>query len=208
MGRPKQMFVELEIEGISPLLMDAMSEETVEDVLIRRKRSPVQTDLTREERCEPKFYRDPENPEAFGIPAENFMAALREAGRKVKVGKSQVSTAKTTTLYSFLSVRENFLRLTQQKWVPDVRRGRMDDGTTVGITRPKFPTWGFKVTLEVDLTEEGITENTIRELIRIAGNQIGLGAFRPQKNGPFGRFRITKWDAKEVVEETRVIAVA
>lgn len=198
MAKDKKMVIVLEVEGVSPLLMDAMSEETIEEVLIQRKRPPINTDLTREERCQPKFYRDPTNPDVFGIPAENFMAALREAGRKVKVGKTNVSTAKTTTLYSFLSARENFLRLTCQVWVPDVRRGTMEDGTTVGITRPKFQKWGFKVTLEIDLSQDGITENTVKELVTKAGNFAGLGSFRPSKNGQFGRFKIVEWKEEKM----------
>lgn len=202
MGQARNLRIRVQVEGVSPLLMDAMSIETVERVLIMKQRDPVQTDITREQRCAPKFYRDPSNPDSFGIPAENFLATLRDAGRKVKVGKSKISTAETTNLFSFLTVQESFLPLTHQEWIPDVRRGVMKDGTTVGITRPRFSQWGFKATLEVDLEGmEGLTEQAVKSLVRIAGNSIGLCAFRPTCNGPFGRFRIADWQVEEVQEE-------
>jgi len=208
MTRARFLKIVVEVEGVSPLLMDAMSAEDVERILIEKKRDPVQTDLTREQRCAKKFYRNPDTS-VFGIPAENFLAALRAAGRKVKVGKEKVSTADTTNLFSFLTVEEPFLDLVCQEWMPDVRRGVMKDGTTVGITRPRFSRWGFKATLDVDLDGmEGITEDTVKKLVRIAGNAIGLGAFRPTCNGPFGRFRVATWELKEAVEEEEQLAEA
>jgi hypothetical protein len=203
MSRIKTLVIDLEVEGISPMLQDAMSEEEVERVLVLRQRRQPNIELTRKERCEPKVYVNPDpkasEEEKYGVPAENFLAALRGAGRKVKVGKTQVSTAKATNLFSFLSLREVFLPFLPefQTWVPDVRRGVMrntSSATTVGITRPKFPKWSFKCTLEVDLDGmEGVGEDTVKALVQRAGTSQGLCAFRPSCNGPFGRFKIKSW---------------
>jgi len=215
MSRVKTLVIDLEVESLSPMLQDAMSPDEVERILIQKQRDQPNLDLTRKERCKPSLYINPNRKagkkQKFGVPAENFLAALRGAGRKVKVGKIQVSTAKTTNLFSFLSVREVFLPFLPelQKWVPDVRRGVMHNtgsATTVGITRPKFPQWGFKCTLEVDLDGmEGINEDTVRVLVQRAGSSQGLCSFRPSCNGPFGRFKIKSWAVTQYDAKGKVV---
>ena len=190
-GKPKgEVKIQVECQGKSPLLMQAMSVETIVNVLIRRQRQPAKTDLSLEEMAETCLYRENGN---IGIPATNLFSCLIEAGRHVAFsGKTKISTKDSTLLPSFLSIEEMFLPLTGAgKWKPDVRRGQMKDGTAVGIVRPMFKEWGFKVTLMVDLSET--TEATVKRLLEIAGRRVGLCSFRPQKRGPFGQFKISKW---------------
>jgi hypothetical protein len=60
--------------------------------------------------------------------------------------------------------------------------------------RPIFHEWGltFSVTLDTD----EMSRNLFREIVDAAGNKIGLGDFRPETKGPFGRFKVKNW--KEV----------
>ena len=57
--------------------------------------------------------------------------------------------------------------------------------------RPRFDEWRVSFTLEVD--ETLFSEALVRELLDIAGKRIGLGDFRPERKGPFGRFRTDAW---------------
>lgn len=179
------------LEGISPLLMNPMSDGVLES--IRTKTSPPKrTDWSREEEAETKLYRD--NDGAIGLPSLNLFASLTEAGRRVKTGSppKQISTADSTILPSFLSIEEFFLPFKgDPSWVADMRRGTNEKGQAVPIVRPRFNNWEFDVTFEIDETE--VNEDTVRKLVDISGKKIGLCDFRPNKRGPFGRFRVAAW---------------
>lgn len=209
-GKMKRIMVEC--KGITPLLMASMDEETIVNVLILGHRPMKDTETSMRKRAAKSLYLDPKDNWP-GIPAQNLFACLREAGRHVIfIGRTKISTAESTLLPSFLSLEEDFLRLTGltaprpddrwgrkqdpcEDWVYDVRRGQMDNGTTVGIVRPKFDNWGFKTTITVDLKE--IDENKVKELFRMAGRRVGLCSFRPEKNGMFGQFQVTSWTEME-----------
>ncbi|MEZ6097264.1 MAG: hypothetical protein R3C03_24075 [Pirellulaceae bacterium] len=53
--------------------------------------------------------------------------------------------------------------------------------------RPKFNDWGCLLALEVD-TEMLPDVSIVQELLNIAGKIIGVGDWRPEKLGTFGRF--------------------
>ncbi|MEO5927589.1 MAG: hypothetical protein ABIO72_02705 [Patescibacteria group bacterium] len=191
----------------SALLMDAMSDEDIENVLIRGQRKPADRDSPLEEMAKRKMYRG-ENNEII-LPSSMLFACLRNAGRKVKVGKSNISTAKTTELPSILTIEEEYFilydpestkPLTEEDMKTDLRRCMMDNAgkkVAVGNIRPRFNSWGFKATISVDYSAmDGLTESHIRKLFEIAGNRIGVGSWRPSCNGPMGRFRVEGCEVK------------
>lgn len=178
------------IRGISPLLMNPMTEEVLEG--IRTKTSPPKrTDWTREQEAATKLYTDGSG--AVGIPSLNLFASLVEAGRRVKVSGKQISTASSTILPSFLSIDEFFMPFKgEPSWVADMRRGSGDKGQAVPIVRPRFDSWEFDVTFDIDETEA--SQETVLKLVEVSGKLIGLCDFRPARKGPFGRFAVAAWN--------------
>jgi hypothetical protein len=168
--------------------MNPLTDEVLEG--IRTKTSPPRrTDWSREEEAETKLYREDGR---IGLPSLNLFASLAEAGRLLKAGKRQISTANSTILPSFLTIEGFFLPFKgDPTWVADMRRGTNEKSQAVPIVRPRFDSWEFDVTIEIDETE--VNEDTVRQLVEIAGKKIGLCDFRPNKKGPFGRFKVAAW---------------
>ncbi len=57
--------------------------------------------------------------------------------------------------------------------------------------RPRFDQWGLKFDLVVN--DDLLSLDMAHQLLQEAGQQIGIGDFRPEKRGPFGCFLISKW---------------
>lgn len=192
--------------GKKPLLMNAMSAETLEILYDPSSKGP-RVNMPKEEKAALALYRDDDGK--VGMPSVNLLAALRAAGRKVKVGKNQISNAKATMLYSFLDIVDNFVILTgmsdtqnKEGWVVDMRRGRLPlNGTAVCLVRPKFPTWELEFEVEVDL--DIVTIDTVRALFEQAGRTSGLGDFRPSCNGPFGQFTLAALEQIQALEKAK-----
>ena len=50
----------------------------------------------------------------------------------------------------------------------------------------------------LDLDTEVMSEGLLRDIVDKAGKAVGLGDFRPDCKGPFGKFEVTKWVAKPI----------
>jgi len=59
--------------------------------------------------------------------------------------------------------------------------------------RPRFDQWGLKFDLIVN--DDLLSVDMAQQLLQEAGQQIGIGDFRPEKRGPFGCFLVSKWEA-------------
>jgi hypothetical protein len=65
-----------------------------------------------------------------------------------------------------------------------------------GILRARalLDTWKlkFQVDWEISTLGDDFDRTVLPELLTILGERIGIGDFRPQTKGPFGKFRVVK----------------
>ncbi len=195
--------IRLSCKQLSPLLMNPMT-DAVLNSLITGVRDPINKERPFADVAAERVFRSPDGK--IGIPTINLIGALKYAGRNVKNGKKAISTAASTTLFSFMQFPTDFVVFDGQEekeapWIVDKRRGVMNGPkpVAVGIIRPRFDVWGF--TTEVLVNEKICKEDTAKRLFDEAGSNAGLCDFRPNKNGPFGRFRVSAWDVEEYTEE-------
>lgn len=76
----------------------------------------------------------------------------------------------------------------QYEWHLVPSTGKRGDGNRVEKCFPLIPSWEGKV--EFLILDETITEDVFREHLNDAGSFIGIGRFRPRKNGFYGRFSV------------------
>ncbi len=189
--------IQIRCVGKSPLLMDRMSDETLEE-LRTGVRAPKIKDRPVDEVSVEKIYRENGPGSRIGIPVEMMFSCLVNAGRNVKNGKKQLSTASTTTLPDLMTIQDTFLPFTniepkkeKDYWKTDRRRGRLDNGIAICVVRPRFDHWEFLVTIAYEKGK--INPEVLRQLFQNAGSTQGLGSFRPNCKGPFGRFEVKEW---------------
>ena len=137
------------------------------------------------------------------IPQPNLLRCLVEGGRFHKVGKTQLTTAKTSHLYACVSVEGTEIPLVhRQPWKVDTRAVRIPStGGRILAHRPMFDDWALE--FEVLLDTSILGAKVFRMVVDDAGNRIGLGDFRPATKGPYGRFVVTRWE-----EIRELVAVA
>jgi hypothetical protein len=181
------------------MLMNPMSYEKLSEL---SGVSVVQPPIKRvpfEEQAEKKVIRN--NEGRIGFPIEYLLAALIKAGQHIKNGKGKISSAKTTTLYEFLSTEEEFLVFKNQaekSWKVDIRKGKLKVDCKlkkVRIVRPLFRSWETTLDIVVDTTV--ISMQTVKQLFDFAGNDVGVGDFRTVANkppSPFGKFVVSEWE--------------
>ncbi len=190
--------VRVVLEGMTPLLLNPMTEEKLQGLYNPKGSSGTKplVPLTPQEVAEKKVPRNTVGQ--AGIPSLYLFSCLVEGGRLVKMDARRAMSTKDSSLVpSFLSIEAEFLPFADQKaeYVVDMRRGVLDNAgkkVPVPIVRPRFDKWSFEATLLID--ENEVAVERVRQLVEKSGKAVGLGDFRPAKRGPFGRFRIATWE--------------
>jgi hypothetical protein len=181
------------INGMTPLMMNRISEDTLIGLRTKKKPSKSSTkEETPREEAEKKLHVTTQGDPY--IPVEALMASLIIAGQYIRLdGKRQASTKQSSLVPGFITIEDRELPLTHKEWEVDMRPGRNPNGgELVCIVRPRFDKWGFETTILLDTTL--FSEQMCRELFEIALSRVGLLEFRPARKGIFGRGSIVSWE--------------
>ena len=171
---------EVEIKSASPLLMNRYIEGTLEEVKVRKGEA-------KKPNVEDKLYVDG-NGKPY-VPATYIRNCLIEAGKNVKVqGKGKSTYSKLLGSTVIVSPDALVIKGAWEAYtitaVNPMTHGRMS------VTRPKFNEWSLNFTL---VTTDDISEDKLAAVLEEAGRFVGIGDWRPQKKGMFGKFLVTKF---------------
>jgi hypothetical protein len=183
--------IQVTIEGKTPLLMHRFTDEAQLSATSGTRASTVGEMGTPREQAEKALYTDEQ--ERVGIPQPNLFRALIDAGKFFKAGRSKVTTQKSSLIPACLEIEELFILLDHREpWTVDTRPVRIPStGGRILRHRPMFNDWrlAFTLTLDTDV----MSAKLLREIVDAAGKRIGLGDFRPDCKGPYGKFVVTSW---------------
>ena len=188
------MNIAVTIQGVTPLLMNRFTEDnelavssSVRKVNIGQKPSP-------REQAEKKAYTNSSGE--LCVPGPNIFASIIQAGTFHKVGKSKITTTKSSLIPAGMAIPEVDCSLGTKDFEVDSRSVVIPStGGRIMAHRPRLDEWQLSFTLEVD--ENMFDEQTARVLVDDAGSKVGLGDFRPARKGPFGRFKVVNWKKKK-----------
>lgn len=190
-----RIHVELSIEGTSPLLCNRFSDEAAGSSTGGTRAAQPTDKGTPLEQAEHKLYIG--HNKLPMIPQPNVFRSIIDGGTYFKVGKSKVTTQKSSLIPACLEIEGIEIPLLHsQPWTVDTRAVRIPStGGRILCHRPVFHDWklSFALTLDTDV----LPLRLLREIVDAAGKRIGLGDFRPACKGPFGKYVVTSW----VVEE-------
>lgn len=187
------MYIEVEIQGVSPLILNRFTDEAALSATNGTRTSAIgQNRGTPQEQAEKKLYLGADG-ETLMLPSPNLFACIIAGGEFHKAGKSKITTQKKSLIPACLSIEEVEIPLiSEQGWTVDIRAVRIPStGGRILAYRPIFHDWKLAFTLDLDT--DFLSENLMRAIVDDAGKRVGLGDFRPACKGPFGRFVVTRW---------------
>jgi hypothetical protein len=189
--------IKITIRGTTPLLQNRFTDAAMLAVESGTSRTMKGDKGSPREQAEPKTYRD--NKGRFTIPGPNVFRCIIDAGKYTKVGKSKATTTKSSIIPSFSSVATLDCVLTDHDGAPladfevDSRAVVIPStGGRIMAHRPRFDAW--QVTFDLELDTRECDAKTMRRLIDDAGSKVGIGDFRPDRKGPFGKFVVVGWE--------------
>lgn len=183
--------IKVEIRGTTPLLIHRFGEEAETS---KQSRAAMVADVDPRAAARKVAYIAPDGtfyfssfsiPNAMGSAGSNHkMRGTRRTARFV-VPSAIRMTSDTITILNGHGPAKDFEVDSRPVTIP-ATKGR------IMRHRPRFNEWGAKFDLVVN--ETLMTVELAQQLLEEAGQQIGVGDFRPEKRGPFGTFRVTKFE--------------
>lgn len=173
----------VEITGVTPLLQNKPEEYGFDEQWIEKK---ANEDWEKESLK--KLYIDSDG--TIYQPSNHIERAMIEAGKKVRV-KGQGKATYSKLFGSMVSIVEFEL----PHKIPDYTtfKSLVVIPSTKGRVmryRPMFKEWKLNFTIEA---EEEIAKDAIKEVLEIAGKYVGIGDWRPEKKGKYGKFQVTSF---------------
>lgn len=190
------MRYQVTIRGISPLItnngpagLDTRSPANVEKAEINRKkgsnRTAAEDERLKELECLVSLWLDARD--APTIPEAAIRACIETGARKLKQGPQVREGLMVEGVQSFDYDREAIGSTVEELG----KRAQFTVAVVINRhrvpkTRAKFDEWSCVCTLECD--DELVDQDQLETWLDIAGRRIGLGDWRPEKSGSYGRF--------------------
>lgn len=181
--------IKLKIKGVSPLLINRFKEN--DEVKEAVKKSTKKDYGTPREQAEATAYRD-EDTQKIWIPSTWITGAFRSIASDYKMPGSRKSVK---------SVAGGVLVPLEEKCYFDegykVKDVEIDSRPCViqraRIMRHRARLENWTISAEIQIDDEIVPVADVHQILNDAGRRAGMGDFRTQKGGPFGRFQITEW---------------
>lgn len=183
--------ISIKIEGVSPLLIHRFSESSEGEQNIKMKKSGKTDYGTPREQAEKCCYMD-DITQALWVPSTWIKGAIQTVASDYKLKGSRKSL-KSVSGGSILPSEEK-IYFCEKYTLKDIEvdsRPVVIQRARVMRHRARLEKWSLDFFLELD--ESIIPTESLNELIIDSGKRSGIGDFRPQKGGPFGRYQLVGW---------------
>lgn len=173
----------IKLVGDSPLIVHAWSVKAKREILDKQMKKAKSAKEAKDPDAlfEEALYRMPGQHDVYGFPAVAFKSAAVDACSMVsdmtKVGARgafHIQGDMIELKYTAVNKREDMVRIAM--------------GTADVRIRPEFSNWS--VEFEVRYNSGVISLSQLANLFNVAGFSIGVGEWRPQKDGSFGMFHV------------------
>ena len=189
------MFIHVKIKGITALLLNRFTDEAAEAATSGTSSSSRSNDKgSPRSQSDKKLYRDKDG--TLVVPGSNMFRCIIDAGKFHKDGRSKITTQKSSLIPACVDMLTPMIPIiSEEGWRVDTRPVRNPaTGGRFNCHRPMFDDWSLEFTLGLDTTL--LSEPLLRSIVDDAGKRIGLGDFRPDCKGMFGKFVVTKWEVE------------
>jgi hypothetical protein len=170
--------VHLEVEGLSPLICNRWSDKAKKAMLDKQQKKAGTGKEAKDPEADYQASLYHTDDGTYGFPAVGFKASFVRGG-------------------SYLGHKMTFLRgafhvvgeLVPLKGDPTMREDMVRISQTADI-RYRGQFWPWSAVVPVDLNTSALSLEQLTGLARMAGFSTGVGEWRPERDGQYGRFTV------------------
>lgn len=173
--------ITIKVVGDTPLIMHAWSEKAKREMFEKHMKKAKTAKPAKDPQAdyEDAFYRNEKGKPAF--PAAAFKQSAVNAGGRFSEGLKMTELRGAFFIMGDMvdiigepRMREDMVRVMNGQ--PDIRY------------RPEFPKWEAKLTIKYNADK--ISSEQIVNIFNLAGFGVGIGEWRPERDGQYGMFHV------------------
>lgn len=181
----------VKVKGVTPYMQHRMDDATLQEWEKRRGTIIERDGLNDEPERKAAFHAYINANGNYFIPAEHFKQSFIKGGAfvKSKVGNSKKSMKNIVA--GMWRIAEQELPLNKFDEVDTRSAVNKNVKARIIVHRPKWNEWMAEFTLLIDDdVKNGVTLDIIQSIIGYSGRYLGVGSYRPEHTGEFGRFEV------------------
>ena len=181
--------IEVTIKGVSPLLINRFKENDEQPEAV--KKSTKKDYGTPREQAETTPYRD-EDTKDLWLPTIWLSGTIKTVASDYKLPGTRKSV-KSVSGGAVVPTEEK-MYFNEKYKLKDIEvdsRPCVIQRARIMRHRARLEEWSVTTQLQID--ETILPVDHVHQILNDAGRRAGLGDYRPQKGGPFGRFQVTEW---------------
>ena len=175
--------IQVSVQGITPLLQHRFAEVGADEPSKKRTGAP---DWKGE--VEVSLYKDKDGK--IYQPSEHFEKALKNSAKSFKIAGKRGATY-TRLIGSSVEILPYELIHKIQHYVIDSRAVVIQKARVIRY-RPRLDEWELDFTLRI--LDAQLPISVIKEILDYAGLYVGIGDYRPQLGGKFGKFMVIRFE--------------
>jgi hypothetical protein len=185
------------IEGKTPYMQHRHDDESLDAWEKRRGAIIERKDVSKTDLTRALFHMHSDNDKPY-LPCEHIEQSMIEAGKMVKSKVGNAKKSMSNIVAAMFSVYPQKIQL-PNNWVVDKRSAvNRNVKARIIVVRPKWETWQAEFDIEVD--NDSITSETVEDILKMSGQYVGIGSYRPQNKGKFGRFNVVKFSETKLTK--------
>lgn len=168
------------IESLSPYMMHRFAGQDVKS----KKRTGTKN---YKDEIKTALYKSPKGE--IYVPSSQIHGCLINAGKQLQiVGRGKATYSKL--FGAFILIEPAAIPITPQEYTVDERPVIVQRARIIRY-RPIWEKWSLK--FKIVIMDDDIAPEVVKEGLDNGGRYVGIGDFRPDKKGPFGRFQVTEF---------------
>lgn len=181
----------VKIKGVTPYMQHRMDDRKLAEWEKLRGNIIERDHLSEGPETLAAYHSYIDNEGNYYIPAEHFKQCMIKGAGYVKAKVGAATKSMKSIVAGMWMIREQ--KLPFRKFDEVDTRSAVNRMVKARIIthRPKWNEWGAEFTLVIDDDEKSkVTIETIEQIISYGGRYLGVGSYRPEHTGEFGRFEI------------------
>lgn len=177
----------VKVTGVTPYMQHRMDTAKLKDWEQKRGRIIEREGLNTDDEKTALFHSYITELGEFYIPAEHFKQSFVKGGAFVKSKVGNSTRSMKNIVAGMWMIKEDRIKFRKFDEVDTRSAVNNNVKARVIVHRPKWLKWKCSFTLIID--DDGLlTTPIIESIISYAGRFLGVGSYRPEHTGEFGRF--------------------
>lgn len=199
----------VKIKGVTAYMQHRMDDQTLQKWEELRGNIIERDGLNDEPHKRAAFHSFIDPSGNYYIPNDHFKQSFVKGGGYVKAKVGNATRSMKNIVAAMWRIKEDKISFRKFDEVDTRSAVNKNNKARVIVHRPKWLEWECKFTLIIDDDKKnGITLETIEKIISYAGRYLGVGSYRPEHTGEYGRFElegIMELSEKKIAEQKELV---